>query len=272
MKKLTALCLLTLSTASFAADRDIYDLMYLPSVGTNFGISTLSYNTGKTEFSGDTETKNNGYGFQQTLGRAVSNNLSLSLGMNFTRTNSDTAGDKSHERGFSDPTLGARYRIMDGAFRVDLLGNATFSTGEPSNESLRTGGHAVALGAQAGQKNQNFQWAITALVNRSLESEKNDVKYDPTNNYFFGADVLSRLNDRGYVRGYIDTTFADETKFKAGGQSAVSSTTYNAGAQYRHIHTADLMLTGGVNYGTLNRSTVESAGLWTVSVGALYQF
>ena len=37
MKRFLAVCLLTVSTVSIAADRNIYDLMYLPNAGTTFG-------------------------------------------------------------------------------------------------------------------------------------------------------------------------------------------------------------------------------------------
>lgn len=96
MKVLLALAVLTTSAVSLASERAIYDIMYLPSAGTTFGISEAQYS--KRTIDADAgETDISGYGVSQTIGHTLTDRFGLAVSMNYANFEVDPENDTKHD-------------------------------------------------------------------------------------------------------------------------------------------------------------------------------
>lgn len=287
MKKLLALAVLATSTVAYSAS-DIYDLMYLPKAGSFYGISEVEYL--KREVSGKSgaaDTDLSGFQFNQVLGYSFTDRFSLQAELtygNFEIDPDDAA--KTDQTGVSDPRFLARYRLMDEAYRWDILGGLLISRGNSEIESSGdtdnlNGGHAYALGTQFGQKTEAFQWTVGGLfthnLERTLEQGSAEADLDPSNALEIRADFLNKLAEKSFIRYFASAEFTEivESDDLATGKTyAAPDTTYSLGGEYQHLFSADLLGRVGLTYDMSNHdaSIVDSDTAWTFLAAANYQF
>ncbi len=279
------------TTSGGTGNRNIYDLLYLPSAGTNYGTTMVSGLTGTGKGGGST-TDLGGFLIEQVVGRSFSDALSLQLDFNYTQINSDYEyndgeTDSSETRGLSDPTVTARFRVVDSTYRFDLTGGALVSVGdekfdENGDANNLTGGHELFLTAEIGQSIGVHQWAVGAKYTRHLEakSESEDDAGDFSsdteahNSWQFRAAFLALLADTTYLLPNAGVEFVDayevEDSDDLGSFEQDSVTRYRVGAELRHSLTADLMLKASLDHFKVNVS--GRFDYWTYGAGATYQF
>ncbi|MBA2405805.1 MAG: hypothetical protein H0V66_13600 [Bdellovibrionales bacterium] len=283
MKVLLALAVLATSATSFAADRDLYDIMYLPSAGTTFGISELEYIKNDVESdAGDSE--NSGYGLTQTVGHSFTDRLSVAASLGYRNLEFDPeVGSKTEQTGITDPTISARFRTMDETARWDIVGGALISVMDSELESNGDtdnlqGGHALFVGTQFGTKTESFQWAVLGQLKHNMErtidvSGFGDADYDANNELLVRGDILNKLAEKSFLRSFVSVNFVEKLKSDDAGDTA-PITTSTLGTEYQHLCKKDLLLRGGVDYAMNNydSATVDSDNVWTFRVAANYQF
>lgn len=284
MKFLAGAALLTLAATSFAADRDIFDIMYLPNAGTTFGISEATMVQGKQDRRSASDTKLNGYVFEQTVGHSLTDRLLLSATVNYTDVEFKTSGEKNDLRGFSDGTLNARFRAMEeGAGRLDVLAGLTVATEDKEVKRRTTnntaGGHVGTLGVQYGQKLEKNQWAVAAIYTHNFEARSKDsgekIKYKPHDELTFNANYLHRIAEKSNVRVDAGVNFVQQYKDKESpAETYPSQTVYTYGAEYQHILSPDMLLRLRVeNDRTItNTAYVKNYNIMNYTVGLNYQF
>lgn len=288
MKKLIAVAVLSATTASFAADRAIYDVQYLPNAGTTYGQTEWGYTNRTIEGksgAGDIDAK--GWGINQTVGHSLSDKLSLQLDINYLNATLDPdGGSKVDQKGLSDPTLTARYRLMDDAWRLDLIGGVLVSLGDSKVKSNgdtdnRQGGHAGFIGAQIGQKTEEMQWAVGARYTRNMKrtiddkTVGSDVDIKSNNDLLLRADILKKVADKSLVLAHVSANYVAQLEDDDSNSSyQASSADYELGAQYQHVCSKDLLAYGGLDYQMYNSNTgyIDSDKAWVVTLGARYQF
>lgn len=285
MKKLLALTVLLSSTASFASDRAIYDIMYLPTAGTTYGFSEAEYldNMIKGK-SGADDVGATGLGFTQTLGHSFTDRLSVEAAIGYGDFRLDNENAKnSNQEGLTDPTINARFRVMDEVFRLDVLAGALFSIQDSeishSGSDNLQGGNALNLGAQFGAKNEFFQWAIlgkyTYNADREVEVLNTDVDVDSNNELLLRGDILNKLTESAYLRSFISADFTDAAEGEDGvGDFELAHTTYAIGTEYEYLFSANMLGRLGVDYDCVKQDTgFESSNTqWTIRLAANYQF
>ncbi|HXH30414.1 MAG TPA: hypothetical protein VNJ01_06355 [Bacteriovoracaceae bacterium] len=282
MKHIFALCLLSVSTVSFSADRSIFDLMYLPNAGTTYGQTDFNLIKGETKTPGN-DSEETGYLFQQTLGHSVCDRFLLSAQLDWQNTKTDLDfGPNQKEKGLSDPSLDARYRVVDKALMVDILAGFTFSTGDRKIDGNEfdhiRGGHSLRAGAQVGQKEESFQWAASGIVNRNFKAKTKvtgggSFEDDAYNSYGLGASVLKKLAEETYLLGQLAATFADDYDDNNNSKNP-SSTTYDLTAGARQILSQDLMFQVALTYTQINQESgqIDSSSKWNLNAALRYQF
>lgn len=289
MKVFLALAVLATSAASYAADnREIQDIMYLPNTGTTYGFSTVSFLNGEIESdAGDSEIT--GMSLNQTIGHSFTDRFSLqaSLGYNNTETDEDfTGGSKTEATGLTDPTISARFRTMDEAFRWDVIGGATIGLGDSEIDSDGDsnnfqGGSSLFAGTQFGGKSTSFQWAIAGILTHNMETTVDDdnaadeIKNDANNELQVRLDLLATLGEKSYLRPHLLANFTESFEDdQSPAEETASATTYEVGAEFQHKLSNDLMLRAGVDYGIINTRTaqIDDFSYWNFLAGANYQF
>ena len=284
MKRFVALCLLSVSTVSFAAERSIYDLMYLPKAGTTYGQTDFNLLKEEVKINGGGKIDVSGYQFEQTIGHSISDRLLLNARLDWVNVEIDPkGGTKSTVEGLSDPSIGARFRAVDEALMVDVIGDFTVGLGDREVDgdetNNRQGGHSLKVGAEVGQKHEGFQWAGHAFLNRNFKAKTKTtggggtVEDDAYNGYVFGGSVLQKLAEETYLLGMADVNFDNEYDNDANGTTA-SSTRYDLSAGVRQLFSPDLMLQVALMYSTTNQdsATFEDQTAWTLNAGLRYQF
>src|SRR5690606_5053278 len=100
---------------------------------------------------------------------------------------------------------------LDGAYRLDLLANATISLADSEidkdgdNDNLQ-GGHSFDVGVQYGAKNANYQWAFLASFEHMMKATTKDKSVSPTKKYKndahnalnLGAELLTTLSEKSF--------------------------------------------------------------------------
>lgn len=269
MKSLVIAGLMLASTVSFAeTDRKIYDIMYLPEAGTFFGSTEAAYALGQSTLHSDTlgdiaDVDYNGYAVQQTLGYSITSQLFLSASMSYEASKADYdfdgAGTEKYESdGESDPSIAARFRVLEDSHILDILAGATISTGasktpDADNDgNMKQGGHSFNLGLQFGQKTADMQYAVTFLATHFMEAEEKNggsskVDLNAHNSYKFGADILNPLFEKAFLRSFGSLTFVeafnDENSVRTEQQSQI-----NIGTEFQYLISQDLLLRAGVSY------------------------
>ena len=287
MKFLATLTLLAVSTASFAADRAIYDVQYLPKAGTTYGFSELEYLkrdiSGK---SGVSDTEISGYGFTQTIGHAFTDRFSVEAALGYGNFEVDTDGEpKTEQTGVNDPTVIAKFRLMDEAFRWDIGAGVLISRGDSEIKSdgdtdNLQGGNAVFLGTSFGQKTEAFQWAIQGTFTRNMErtfdTTGGDADADANNELEIRADFLNKLAEKSLLRYFVAVDFSEilESDDTAPETISAPTTTYTVGGEYQHLFSQDFMGRVGLDYNMINSDSAytDSDNAWRFRVAANYQF
>lgn len=289
MKVLLALAVLATSATALASSSDIYDIQYLPNAGTTYGFSTLDYLQGKIEPKGGSDSKIKGPRFEQTIGHSFSDRLSVQASLNYLKfTNSTSGSSDTDTKGISDPTVTARFRMIDEAIRLDLVGGALIGVGDNKTKSNGdsnnlNGGSNLFIGAQVGEKRENLQWSFLAQVTRHMEATFKDssnspsttVKDDAHNDLLLRADLLNKLAEMSYLRSHLSTQFTDSYKDDSTPKTETASQTiYEIGTEYQHLLSKDLMLRAGVDYQLINQyaGQIDKISAWDFKIGANYQF
>jgi hypothetical protein len=287
MKFFFALAVLATSVTSFAASRDIYDIMYLPTAGTNYGFTEAGYITGEVKGrSGTADADLSAYGIEQTLGRSFSDQLSVQASLNYINGEVDEDGSpKTEQTGLSDPRFTARYRVLDGDMRLDVVGGALLSLGDSKIKSNgdrdnRQGGHALFAGAQIGKKAESIQWAVSGILTRNFERTYDlsggDADVDANLDLAVRADLLNKITETGFIRSHFDIEFdgMQESDDTAPETVVAPATRYVLGAEYQHLCSANLLARVGVDYAMekSNSGYQKSDDRFKFIVGANYQF
>lgn len=287
MKFLATLTLLAVTTAAVASESAIYDVQYLPKAGTTYGISSLEYV--KRDISGKngvTDSEVSGYSFNQTIGHAFTDRFSLAATLGYGNIEIDPdGGSKTEATGVNDPSVEARFRMMDDSFRWDLIGGILISRGDSEIESngdtdTLQGGHALAIGTQFGQKTEAFQWAVTGLLTynaeRTYETSGGDADIDSNNELLLRADFLNKLAEKSLLRYFVSANFTEilESDDTAPQTVQAPQSIYTVGGEYQHLFSQDFLGRVGVDYNTVNSDSAytDSDNGWTFRVAANYQF
>jgi hypothetical protein len=294
MKKFAVTLFFASIMTANASDSKIYDLMYLPKQGTNFGITELSIYKGLVEekaqdydYKGDIT----GWNFQQAIGRSITDNLLISADINYLHQDtfsryvyndfSPTDEDGSSVKGVGDPSINGRLRIIESEIQLDILGSVLFATGnkiyDGSLQNNKQGGNEVSLGAQAGIKMEDIQVSAGFGITRSLKSTDEDkdyktkVKNDEHNSYLSEFSGLAKLTDETFLKVLAGCVFSDEYKDNSNGKAASFTQLYAGGELQLLINQDFLLRAGGTVY------DFSTAGLDTYRIlilnGAInYQF
>ena len=269
------------------AERNIFDLMYLPKKGTAFGTTTLTLTEGKIWGSAATITES-GYKLSQELGYTITDKLSLSTDINLLyrksnyRYNIGLPSDSTYERGVSDHSINVKFRAQEASLIVDLLGGVVFDTGHTkiSNDRKKNnkqGGTSYKAGLSLGQKSSDFQWSILGQYERFSDhhidesaSTYGDSRMEGYNAYIIRADVLKNVTENSFARFYVLSDIIDSRE--GNGPIAYDPiTSYELGPEYQYFYSKDLLLKAGISYATI-KSTPSPTDTWNLNLSATYQF
>jgi hypothetical protein len=288
MKKL-AIAFFVLASSAMAAERNIYDLMYLPKAGTNFGITEAGLVSGNIEIEALGETYDadlSGSTIRQTVGRSFSDQFAIAINAAYSNLKSDfeeSAGSDSDSttKGLGDPSVEAKYRLVETEITLDVIGELTIGTGdskidEDNKANNKQGGPSYFLAVQAGKKINDTQLAVSLGVEsygkQKTDNDGSKTTDDARNEWQMGASALIKAaSDNGFIRGSVNAAFDEEYKDNEGEKTA-SSTTYELTAEYLHVMNANLLITAGITKTQTNSATFEKFEFWGLSASATYQF
>lgn len=280
------------STISFANSRNLFDVMYLPQVGSFYGSTEGAYAYGKSTLHVDgigdaAKTTLNGYAVQQTLGYGISSKLFVTGVMSYEvgEVEVDEKGgptSKQKSKGESDPSVNAKYRLIESEYILDLLAGAVISTGESKLASssrdgnIKQGGHSFNLGLQLGQKISAYQYAFTFGVTHFLKAKEDGNDLNTHNSYDLRFDFLNPLFEKAFLRSFasvgINEGFNDEN-----GVRLEQSTKLGLGTEFQYLVSEGLLFRTGLSY--LNVENAVYDGIETredfqlqLLLGANYQF
>lgn len=280
MKLLLALAVLSTSAVSFATDRAIYDIMYLPKAGTVYGISEGSFLDAKALDPAFGKIDSQIYTFQQSVGLSVTDRLLLSASGNYVKSKTDGTGFESESKGVSDPTITGRLRLMENS-DLDVIGDVGISTGDEEIEdngdsNNKQGGNVATLGLQYGNRSADFQWAVLGSYTRLFEAtakfdDGTSVENDAHGAFNLRGDLLSRIDEKSVFRSYLLATITDEYEDENDVKFS-SSNLYTLGGEYQYLLSQNLMVRGGINYLLAKSNSVDQNDAFRFLVGANYQF
>lgn len=285
--------LLGVSSLSFAqTQRHIFDVMYVPEAGTALGITEGAYAYGKSTLHSDdvgdvADFELNGYAIQQTFGYGitreffVSGVISYEVGeLKVDPADADSYTQKS--KGESDPSLNAKYRLVETDYLLDVLAGAVISTGESKLASadkdgnIKQGGASYSLGLQFGQKISDIQHALSFVVTHFVEAKEDGVKLNAHNAYDLRFDFLNPLFEKTYLRSFVSFGLNDGFNDEHGVRLE-QSTRIGLGSEFQYLCSENLLFRTGLSY--LNVENQVYDGLETredfqlqLLVGANYQF
>lgn len=293
MKKIVGLITLVVSTGIQAApDRDIYDLMYLPDAGTAYGSTYFGFGAQKLEADNSAfDVDVDGFEIGQNLGYALTDRFSLDLDLEYRDSEADPKnGDKyDAAKGLSDPTLTARFRTVDEAFRWDVVGGVSVAfqdqkvdrSGDRNNSD---GGHSFFIGTELGTKTENVQWVVGAAFIRNLEATTEyetagrdvEVEDDANNALSVHTALHHRLHEKNFLRWSAQAYFTEKVgndREDVISESAPSSN-YEFGLQYQYLASEDLLVRIGGDYQIFNTQSgqIDNYHGWDAYIGASYQF
>lgn len=269
MKSLALASVLVLSTAAFAAENtSLNDLQYVPNAGTLFGSSQL------THFKYETGESN---AFNQRIGYSFTDKLFTEVALSYSFTGNGDGYDA-----LGDIVFNGRYRLMESnGNRFDLVGGVSISPddseidGDEGNNF--SGGHAVRIGAEYGNKSNERQWSLGAFYTQNFEAttdygDGDEEKADAHGTLSFSANLLTRLADKCFFKTVAAVNFTDkydvDTDF--GNFEMAGTTVWNMGGEFQHFLSNDLYLNLGAQAYMFGDSSVGPAMLY--NVGANYQF
>ncbi len=286
MKKLITIALLATTTSvAFAADRAIYDIMYLPNAGTSYGFTDLNLESREIEAdSGDDEI--DGMRLSQTIGHSFTDRFTLNANFNLYDGERDPEnGSSTDEDGLSDLGVNARFRMMDETIQLDVIGGVQLAIEDSEIESngdvdnrFTSGGNQMNVGLQVGEKAGDLQWAVLGrfihAFERSLDTSGGDIDLEPRDAVQVRADLLNKLAEKSLLRSHFTVDLIEETELENGNNFQGSQTNYELGTEYQHIVSQDLLAKVGIDYRMSNYESadVDSDTAWILHVGANYQF
>ncbi|HXH74546.1 MAG TPA: hypothetical protein VNJ08_06250 [Bacteriovoracaceae bacterium] len=291
MKVLLALCVLATSGAALAADRNIYDVMYLPAAGTVYGITNYNSYSGYVKGNlGEADIK--GTIIEQTVGFSAADWLSFYVDLNLANIKQDIDYDpatnaagfpdsKSTVKGWSDPTVGLRFRAFDSGLRFDLIGEATVSNDDKEEKgdeiTNKQGGSSTSYGAEVGMKDGDMQWSLGAFLNNYAKATTSypdlgfEVKTDAYSEKVVVARLLNKLGNSVFLRTGAFVGVTEEYDDDAGA-TYESVTEIKVGPELQFLLYEGFLLRTGVTYNTYNSGGVDEHYYWILNVGANYQF
>lgn len=292
MKQALAIALICLS-GNAISDSNIYDIMYLPKAGTTYGISELSFISGRSEID-DLDGDLSGYNVKQELGHALSDRLSLSLSINFLRFDQNIEDKQnnvdyvSERSGLQEPGITVRYRAIDSDFRLDFFGTAFVSYGDAETEttnkptqsytesSSNEGQHSVLVGTQMGQKYGMSQWAFGLAYQRNLggtiKDNNVDREFDGSQELSTKIEAQRSLDESTMVRAMVGVLFQEKVNFKSGASYRDYTRDMIIGAEFLHTLSDDVMLSAGGELHQLRFGTYDKYNYGIFTLGINYQF
>lgn len=269
MKSFIALAVLATSVSAFAApDSSINDLQYLPDAGTLFG------STSYTHFKYDGGKQNT---FSQRIGWSLSDSLFLDATVAYD------GGDAGSNEGINDVVVNGRYRLSgSSANRFDLIGGVSISPGDSEVDSngesnAYSGGHALRVGAEYGNKTSERQWSFGAFYNYFLEATTDyegfgKDKDEAHGALSFTAQLLTKITDSSYFRtfGAVNFTEKYDTDSDSGDFETPGQTVWQLGGEYQYLLSKDLYVGLEAASAQFGDSSVGPAMLYTAR--ASYQF
>ncbi len=273
------------SFSALAAERQISDLMYLPNQGTKFGETGLGILAGNAK-TDEGRSFYMGYGVNQDLGYALSDNLSLTLGLSMAHVDVKTRSGGNNtfttQAGINEPTLAARYRALESDLIMDVVGTLQAKIGDQEIDGSRTNGldgkNAAAVELNLGQKKGNWQYVGVVGLEYNMEGttkdKANDVKatFKPHLDYKVGAAGQYQMNETTFVRAGVNVDLDSKVKAKKNADDLVASNTFNYSLGLSYRASKDLLLSGSYNLRDVKSKDVRNSALSIVGVSALYQF
>ncbi len=280
MKRSLAVVGLTLISTSVLAGSTagIYDLQYLPAAGTVYGESSYAVNDTSIRTDG-VDSKINSNTFTQTIGYSVTERILLTASANYLLDESTSVerNKTGSDDGLSDPTIGARIRLMDQAdsgLNFDILPSWTIETGDAEEGSgdkdgnNYSGGHTYGVNLNLGKKEKSHQWMV--FLNSAMlgETESEDVttkdktKTDSTYNLTLGAQYLCNFNETTYLSGFFSAARLGELESKVEGDKTTTDarTSLNIGAEYGFTPTPNVLIAFALTAGKMVEYDVEPEG------------
>lgn len=262
-----------------------YDLMYLPGQGTLFGSTDFSYalTNFDTDLSG-VDISSKMMLISQEVGYSLSDRLAVGARIGFSpslKYEANFEGGKITESnsGINDPSVFAKYRWIDDAYIVDLRaeGQIALDDAKLDEVGLRTGGHQVGLGLDAGIKNDRSQHALSFDLAYALEEtfkNANGTEAFKNDAYFlYGLRFarLSRLTNTMHLNTYAGFSGTSRVKTKGvEGDTGVSASGFNVGTDLRVLMSDRMVIRPSVDYGVAQAGA--DAKTWTMGLGVDYQF
>jgi hypothetical protein len=283
MKRLFWFALALAALPILGAERDIYDIMYLPRAGTTFGMSSFGYSHAHANGSGDIfSLSSDAFWMNQTVGHSFTDKFSLSgnIGYLTSKSTHELEGYRltSKQVGWSDPSLNARFRLSDDGLLWDVMGGALIESGKSYHDQGRSnnkrGVSEFTLGTQVGKKTDSLQWAFHADLTRVGAQETENTsssgryvwKLEPYYQCSIGGQLLNRVGSRSFIRS--------GATFSAMGLGLTTEDLYKiyrVGTAYEHVCSKDLILRAGINYSVRDTwlTYIHQIGF---TIGAGYQF
>lgn len=269
MKSFLASALLAVSVSAVAApDSSINDLQYLPDAGTLFGstqYSHLKYDGGKQNT------------FSQRVGYSFVDYLFLDAIVAYD------GGDAGSNEGFNDVVVNGRYRMSGSASnRFDLIGGVSISPGDSEVDSngesnAYSGGHALRIGAEYGNKTSERQWAFGAFYNHFLGATTEYEGFgkdedDAHGALSFTAQLLTKITDSSYFRtfGAVDFTQKYDTESDSGDFETPGQTLWRIGGEYQYLLSKDVYV--GLEATSYHVGDSSAAPIMQYTARASYQF
>lgn len=260
--KLVAIVLMSqkIASAAEANERAIYDLMYFPVRKTIFGISEIKH--GKTNGSINA-TRTAG---TQQIGYSFTDRFLVSGSAQYTTLNDD----RSEISGFADPTLMAKFRLVESTVDLDLnigsriqLRDNEAETRSNSNGLNR--GSNMSIGSQVGARRAHYQWALLSQYTRTYKTSTDNFD-DNYGSLLFRFELLNKLSESYFFRSSLISSLQD---LDNGGPR-----TLGLGAEIQKVFSENILLKGGAEYALIDPGSgiYKAAYQWNLSVKALYQF
>ena len=293
MKFFVVICLLVSATVSFAADRAIYDLQYLPKGGTLFGFSEGSLFKGnfKNDSEGvDLQADITGWQLKQQLGYSITDNLSIGAEFSFLHQDYHfdysfkgfgSASDGFSVKGLADPVLNAKFRALEAEFILDFKAAYFIPTGDRetdgSENNNKNGGPKATVGAELGKKINNMQFAVGADYTKVFKATTKDkdsgdeYKDDAHNEYLFHASGLFGLSDTTFLKGIGAVNFLDQYDDNQDSDTA-AQTKYILTGEFNQVITANLMARAGLEFTDWHQNGVDQIHIFRFYGALNYQF
>lgn len=268
MKSLALASVLAISASAFgAADSSLNDLQYVPNAGTKFGSSQLTH----LKYDGG---ENNA--FNQRLGYSFTDKLFTEVALSYSFNGNDSGYDA-----LGDIVFNGRFRMMESAGnRFDLIGGVSISPEDSEIDGDKgnnfSGGHALRIGAEYGNKTNERQWSFGAYYVHNFKAttdfDGSEEEADAHGTLSFAGNVLTRLGEHCFFKTTAGVQFTQKYDTDGEGYEYETSgqTLYNVGGEYQHFLSSNLYLNIGATAFIYKTETTGASMLY--AAGANYQF